>query len=237
MSYSLEDFMPFFKKYEELQKRADEIFIKIKEKYPEEVTCKIGCTECCYALFDLSLIEAMYINYQFNKNITDEKKKEEILEEANRIDRRLYKLKRQLYKEKEKGVPTEKILEEVSKIKMKCPLLDQDGRCILYEHRPIICRLYGIPLSFDGKVKTCRLSKFSPGKKYPAVFVDKIQDRLVLISKELVSSIPTQYTRLWDVFVPLSMALLTEYNEEYLGIINEPPAGVVEFEIGGDYDE
>jgi len=236
MGYDWNDFMPFFKKYEELQKRADRIFEEVKKRYPKEVRCKIGCTDCCYALFDLTLVEAMYINYQFFKNITDKKRQEEILEEANRIDRRVYKIKRKLFKEREKGVPTEKILEEASKIKMKCPLLDEEGRCILYEHRPVICRLYGLPLSFDGKVRTCSLSGFVPGKKYPVVFVDKLQDRLLMLSKELVESIPTRYTKLWEVLVPLSMALLTEYNEEYLGIVNETP-GVVEFEIGGIDDE
>ena len=233
MGYEWNDFMPFFKKYEELRKRADEIFDKVKNRYPNEVTCKLGCTDCCYALFDLTLVEAMYLNYQFYKNIKDKEERERILEEANRVDRKLYKLKRQLFREKQKGVPTESILEEVSKIKMKCPLLGDEGKCILYEHRPIICRLYGLPLSFDGRVKICNLSAFEAGKKYPAVFVDKIQDRLILLSKELVESIPTQYTKLWEVLVPLSMALLTEYNDEYLGIVNDPQ-GVIEFEIGGD---
>ena len=236
MGYKLDDFVYFFEEYELLLKKADDIFLTVKQKYPEEVTCKEGCTDCCYALFDLTLIEAMYINFQFNKNITDKKQREEVLEEANKIDRKIYKLKRRLFKEKQKGKSTEEILEEVSKTKIRCPLLGEDSKCILYKYRPITCRLYGIPLSFDGKVKTCSLSNFVAGKKYPAVFVDKIQDQLILLSKKLVSSIPTRYTRLWEVLVPLSMALLTDYDDEYLGIVKDTP-GYIEFEIGGGEDD
>jgi hypothetical protein len=34
----------------------------------------------------------------------------------------------------------------------------------------------------------------------------------------MAASIPTKYTQLGDIMVPLSMALLTEYDETYLGI-------------------
>lgn len=42
-----------------------------------------------------------------------------------------------------------------------CPALDDDGRCRLYEHRPRICRKYGIPLwhpARPDRVDTCALN-------------------------------------------------------------------------------
>jgi len=30
-----------------------------------------------------------------------------------------------------------------------CPLLDEAGACLLYEHRPVICRTHGLPIVFD----------------------------------------------------------------------------------------
>lgn len=42
-----------------------------------------------------------------------------------------------------------------------CPALSNDGRCRLYEHRPRICRKYGIPLWHPDRpheVRTCELN-------------------------------------------------------------------------------
>jgi len=30
-----------------------------------------------------------------------------------------------------------------------CPLLDEAGACLLYGHRPVICRTHGLPILFD----------------------------------------------------------------------------------------
>lgn len=42
-----------------------------------------------------------------------------------------------------------------------CPALDEDGACALYEHRPRICRKYGIPLWHADRpheLRACRLN-------------------------------------------------------------------------------
>ncbi len=62
------DLGEFFARYERLAKGCSDIFESMKGKYPKEVTCKEGCTDCCYALFDLTLIEAMYINKKIQRN-------------------------------------------------------------------------------------------------------------------------------------------------------------------------
>ncbi len=230
------DFTYFFLKYEELAKKCSSLFESMKSRYREEIKCKQGCVDCCYALFDLSLIEAMYINKKFYETVPKELQKK-ILSDADKIDRQIYKIKRWAYKERQKGVSEEKILEEVSKKKIRCPLLSEDNRCIMYEYRPITCRLYGLPLAVGKDVKVCPLSGFVPGGKYECVFIDKINQRLFEISAELVRSIPTKYTALNEVLVPLSMAILNDYNAEYLGIITcEQPPGPKgpSWTLGGD---
>ncbi len=209
----------YFGKYEELSAQCSLIFDKFKEKYPQEIKCKIGCVDCCYALFDLTLIEAIYINRKFNE-VLPEEIRSKVVEEAGTIDRKIYKIKRWAYKERQKGVPEDKILEEVGKQRIKCPLLTEENKCLMYQYRPITCRLYGLPLGISGKLKICALSGFEPGKKYQAVMVDKINQRLFELSQSFVSSIPTRYSALHEVLVPISMVLITDYNEEYLGIIS-----------------
>jgi len=102
--------------------------------------------------------------------------------------------------------------------RVRCPLLNDDDMCDLYEYRPITCRLYGIPISIGGASHTCGLSAFAEGKQYPTVNLEKIQNKLYEISVELVKEIKSRHVKLADVIVPLSMALLTIYDEEYLGI-------------------
>lgn len=208
---------PYFKQYEALVKTADELFSKVSQEYPDEVKCKLGCADCCYALFDLTLIEALYIKHHF-KACFEGVEYEKRLEIANKIDRELYKLKRKAYKELEAGKEEADILREMAEVKVKCPLLNDQNTCDLYAHRPITCRIYGIPTSIAGEGHTCGLSGFLQGSAYPTVKLDIIQNKLFEISAALVSDIKSRYSRMGDMLVPLSMALLTEYDDVYLGV-------------------
>jgi Fe-S-cluster containining protein len=211
------DFRPYFEKYQEIVKQADELFERVQKEHPECVTCKIKCADCCHALFDLSLIEAIYINYQIN-NLIKGKEKSRLMEKANQADRKTHRIKRQAYKSKTAGKEETEILMDIAAERVRCPLLNDDEQCDLYEHRPITCRLYGIPTSIGGRSHTCGKSGFVEGKPYPAVNLDAIQKRLYDISNELVRGIKTKYIKMADMLLPLSMAILTDFDEEYLGI-------------------
>ena len=102
--------------------------------------------------------------------------------------------------------------------RIRCPLLNDENLCSLYEYRPITCRFYGIPTSIGGKGHTCGKSGFVEGKQYPTVNLDIIHKRLYELSDELVKKIKSRHIKMAEMLVPLSMSLLTVYNEEYLGI-------------------
>ena len=208
---------PFFKKYEALLKTADDVFSKVAADYPEEVKCKYGCADCCYALFDLTLIEALYIKHHFDIGY-EGLERERRIEIANKIDRELYKLKRKAYKDLEAGKKESEIFRELAEKKVRCPLLNDENGCDLYGYRPITCRLYGIPTSISGKGHTCGLSGFVEGTAYPTVKLDIIQNKLFELSAELVAAIRSRYSKMGEMLVPLSMALLTEYDDAYLGV-------------------
>jgi Fe-S-cluster containining protein len=215
---------PFFERYEALARLAEETFEKIQSQFPECVTCKITCADCCHALFDVSLIEAMYINYHFHRRFQGEQK-EKRLQIANTIDRKTYKLKRKAYKSLASGQDESKILFEMAEQRIRCPLLNDASSCDLYDYRPITCRLYGVPTAIGGKSHTCGLTKFEKGKSYPTVNIDVLQKKLYALSEELVRAIGSKYTRLAELLVPLSMALLTDYDDKYLGIDDAKSTG------------
>ncbi len=211
------DLKPFFKKYEELSSLADKVFARVKKEFADCVKCKTECSDCCYALFDLTLIEALYVHFSFYEKYKG-KKREELIDRANRADRKIYKLKKKAYKEFESGKNEAEILMGMAREKVRCPLLNSNNMCDLYSSRPITCRLYGIPTSIGGLGHTCGMSGFVEGVSYPSVNLDKIQSKLYALSNELAQSIKTKYAKLGEVLVPLSMAMLTEYNDEYLGL-------------------
>jgi Fe-S-cluster containining protein len=220
------DFSEFFAQYEALVAEVDSVFDRVADMHGDCISCKTGCSDCCHALFDVSLIEALYLNHKFLERYPFGEERSNIVEAANIADRKIYKRKRQLYRDSMKGVETRELLEAMAKERIRCPLLNSEEKCTLYDARPITCRLYGIPTNIGGKAHTCGLSKFKPGTPYPTVSLDTIQDRLGKISLELCKSIKSRYKALPEVLVPVSMALITNYDDEYLGLKEPKKKGV-----------
>ena len=217
------DLRPYFKIYEEILAAADAAFERVKAQHPSCVRCKTGCIDCCFALFDLTLIEAIYLNHHFTRNISG-KDREAILEKANIADRRLCRIKRKAHREMSTGKTEEDVLSDLALERQRCPLLNDHGRCDLYPYRPATCRLYGIPTAIKGRGHTCGSSSFIEGEKYPTADLDRVQQKLFSLSSELVRGIGSRRLRMSDMLVPVSMALLTCYDETHLGITDENDA-------------
>lgn len=227
------DFSEFFRRYEAIIAEADHVFNTVKERYAGNVRCEKGCCDCCHALFDLTLVEAMYLNANFLERFTG-KAKSAVLERADEADRQVYRLKRDAFKAVQEGAKSQDILAQMAKVRVRCPLLDDDGACLMYDKRPVTCRIYGVPTAIGGQAHTCGKSGFEKGKAYPTVYLDRIQDKLYALSHELAATLGSRYTELGEMLVPASLALMTEYSEEYLGIgpapkeetvtLKDPPA-------------
>ena len=211
---------PYFEKYRALVKQVDAVFQKVQAEYEACVTCKMGCSDCCHALFDLTLIEALYLKDQFDAVFKGDAR-EGIVARADRSDRQVHQLKRRAQKEYQQGKPEEQILEEMAAQRVRCPLLDDENQCALYADRPITCRLYGIPTEIGGQSHTCGLSGFKKGESYPTVKLETIQKQLYDLSSELAGDLKSRYPKLAEMLVPVSMALLTDYTEEYLGVVKD----------------
>lgn len=211
------DFEPFFKEYRLLVEKVDDAFRRVQQEYGDCVLCKETCSDCCNALFDLTLIEAVYIKENFDRMFTGDRR-EQLIERANRADRDISRIKKVAVQALEKGKPEDEILEDMALKRVRCPALDENNLCAIYEVRPITCRLYGIPTEIGGRAHTCGISGFREGVAYPTVKLDAIYQRLYEISAALAQGIESRYSKLADMLVPLSMALLTDYTEDYLGV-------------------
>ena len=111
---NIRELTPYFEKYEALVSNADDAFERVKQAHAECVKCKEKCTDCCYALFDLTLIEALYINHKFKEKISGGERAE-LLEKANEADRKVHKLKRRAYKDLQAGKSENEILTDLAR--------------------------------------------------------------------------------------------------------------------------
>ncbi|MDR2054506.1 MAG: YkgJ family cysteine cluster protein [Desulfovibrio sp.] len=211
------DLSAVFEAYEQLQEGADALFARVRESNPDCVRCREGCSDCCHAIFDLSLVEAMYINRAFLAAFDHGPQRSSITARAARTDRDLTRFKRNMYRAERNGEEPAAIMTRAAGLKIPCPLLDEGNRCLLYAARPITCRIYGVPAAIAGQTHACGFSGFERGKPYPTVYLDKIQSRLDAMSRDIKTAVNSRFSALHEVYVPLSMALLTNYDATYLG--------------------
>jgi Fe-S-cluster containining protein len=212
------DFPKTFARYEALVAEVDKIFDAMQEAHKECVRCEIYCSDCCHAVFDVTLIEAVYINNHFNRSL-NRKERRPILRRAEKIDRQYYQIKRKLQKMYiDQGKPPEEVLSHLAEERVPCPMLNDEKLCDVYDKRPITCRVYGIPTSIGGKPHICKESGFKEGTAYPTVNMDNMNDRLFQLSKELLEEVGSEQLKMHMSLVPVSAALMTTYDAEYFKI-------------------
>lgn len=211
------DFSPHFKKYETLVRTVDAIFGKVRSEYPKEVFCREKCSDCCYAIFDIPIIEAVYLNRKFNETFSGARKME-LIDIASKVDRSLFKMKRDAHKQVQEGKTELDILGRMSMERVRCPLLGPDDLCLLYEHRPITCRVYGIPTATAGQSHICGRTNFKQGEAYPTLNMDNLYTQLQQITAEMTRDVKATNVKVCDMLVPVSMALITDFNESFFGI-------------------
>ena len=212
------DFSDIFAEYEALAAEVDAVFAKVKAVCPDQVRCEVACADCCHAPFDVTLIEALIINKRFGELYPKGDARYRFTEAANRSDREHYRLKHKAWKAHKAGVEDDKIVEEFARSRIRCALLGDDDKCGMYESRPITCRLYGAPLNIGGEMRVCGKSGFTPGGKYPAVNIAKIRERLLVLSARAAERTGSKFDYLADMLVPVSMAMLTKYDDVFFGL-------------------
>jgi len=216
------DLTSYFEKYEALVAQADAAFDRVKTAHADCVKCEEKCADCCHALFDLTLIEALYIHHKFNDKYQGSEKVK-LLEKSNRADRQIYKIKRKAYKDLQAGKNEGEILAAMALERVRCPLLNEKDLCDLYDYRPVTCRFYGIPTAIGGAGHTCGKSEFKQGQKYPTINLDSVLNRLQQISAELLRDIQSKNIKLADLLVPLSSAVIMDFDDVFLGIAEQEP--------------
>ncbi|KJS17145.1 MAG: hypothetical protein VR69_06545 [Peptococcaceae bacterium BRH_c4b] len=170
-----------FEAYEILAARADNSFREVEKEYGDCIKCRVQCSDCCHSVFGLFAIEAAYLSHHFGR--LDRKFRREALTRAGKTDLELLDMEKRL--REAHGEDAEAMLRAIARERVRCPLLNEEDKCALYEHRPITCRVYGIPTVISGKLHACWQGGFEKGKPYPAFDLDGMYRELYGLSKEL----------------------------------------------------
>lgn len=145
--------------YRQLLAAVDAWFARCQSLPGGGTGCR-GCAECCRGLFDITLLDATMLRQGFD--CLPEETREQVLERVRPIlDRLQARFPGFAQPYLLTGLPVEQFPLSGEE-ETPCPLLDAAGRCLLYEHRPLTCRLYGLPhIDFSGEVfldEWCRRS-------------------------------------------------------------------------------
>ena len=181
------DFTYLYEPYEDLVKKTDEVFAEVKKQYPECVTCQPHCADCCHAVFGLFLIEAVFLRIFFDR--LDDTEKEDVLSRAKLAEQQMEQLNKKLNLLKDDN---EKMTYLMASEKSRCPLLNDSNECILYAHRPITCRVYGIPVAIQEKAHICPKAQFQKGQDYPFFNLDIVYRELYSLSRELLKKVESR---------------------------------------------
>jgi len=195
-----------FSKYVLETRKADHLFHTIQGKYLLSVKCRIHCCDCCHAVFGVFPIEAAYINYHFNH--LERKIRRDVLRRAEKAEADVLRAKDKLKAFDDK--PQMKVY-GLGKQRVRCPLLTEREECVLYEKRPIICRIYGVPFSLMTGDKersyVCNISGFQEKVTYPTVKLYKIYGELCRLSEELFKTAGSSHPEKATLMLPLSRVI------------------------------
>lgn len=125
-------------RYRNILDLADRHFTAVAETQPQNLQCGAGCSLCCYGLFEIGSGDVAVIADGLSKLHPMRRKKIvrralEIVESTSHPNlRECSPEEKEAFLDRTEAIP--------------CPNLDDTGRCMIYEHRPLVCRTFGLPL-------------------------------------------------------------------------------------------
>ncbi|MDD2897149.1 MAG: YkgJ family cysteine cluster protein [Desulfuromonadaceae bacterium] len=133
-------------KYGSLLREVDEWFRRCMNLHPGMIACRNGCSECCRGLFDITLLDGYYLKRGFDR-LPQSVKSELILAASRRLER-LSLINTEFIEPWLLNVIPDEDWDELmpEEDETPCLLLSEKGECLVYDYRPMTCRLNGIPL-------------------------------------------------------------------------------------------
>lgn len=202
--------------YRQLLDEVDVWFNNCLQVGGSALACRGGCSACCRALFDITLLDAWLLQGAFAA-LAPEVQRLVIARCQPRLSELCSRWPDLSNPYLLNSLPEDEWLAMPEEDQTPCPLLDDQGYCLVYASRPLVCRLHGLPNidisgeDFDGTV--CTLHAGSPMNlpegvlrwRFREVFTQEV-DLFEGFAKALTGH---PWSEL-DTFIPL--ALLADYS-------------------------
>jgi Fe-S-cluster containining protein len=128
--------------YKSILQQADLHFAAVMESQPQNLQCGAGCSLCCYGLFEIGsgdvpvIAEGLEAMHPLRRRKVIRRALEIVERSAHPNLRECSAAEKEAFFDRTQATP--------------CPNLDENGLCLMYEHRPLVCRTFGLPLR-DGR--------------------------------------------------------------------------------------
>lgn len=130
--------------YKGLLAKIDAWYKSVKEARPDQVPCTKGCRDCCIGLFDVSLADRDLLREGLSQ--ADPALRKDIEARATALVGKIRETAPDLGETLD-GWSTEDIDDLCDAVgDVECPVLGPAGECRLYAHRPLTCRMSGVPV-------------------------------------------------------------------------------------------
>jgi uncharacterized protein len=104
--------------YKQLCDKVDAFFARVQARVGDQMQCASGCSQCCQSGLSVTMAEAEALAQWWQEQTTDV---------HNAI--------------------TENIQRRLAMAdNVYCAALDSEGKCMVYDARPIVCRSHGVPI-------------------------------------------------------------------------------------------
>lgn len=208
--------------YRRLLGQVDAWFNRCLEAGGTALSCRGGCSACCRGLFDITLLDAVLLKdaFTFLTPATQDEVLQKCYPRLEELQNRWPDLRHPYLLN---DLPDHEWTEMPEDDETPCPLLDAEGFCLVYNARPLTCRLHGLPNidcsgeDFEGT--TCTLHKGSPLDLPEDIlrwrFRDVFNEEIAIFRKFTEQLTGTAYSEI-DTFIPL--ALLADYDNVDWGL-------------------
>jgi Fe-S-cluster containining protein len=185
----------------QLSEAYEREFARNRDLHGERIQCRAGCDSCCGQLFQITEIEAAVVSEGIRA--LEPGLRERVAARAlEYLPRRAA-----LFADGERWGST-----APEGTRLPCPALES-GVCQIYEHRPLICRKFGMPLwnpDRPGRVQACELN-FRPGEPIDDGELIQIQTALHHEAKALQAAYNAQGLPRDDAPLTVARAIVEDF--------------------------
>lgn len=133
------DLSVFFAEYGALVREVEEKTAAAERSSTPANDCGSGSDGCCRHYFEMTLIEAVFLSNRINRHLSSVQR-QEVINRAVEVSRRLRQVAGRV-----SPAGSEEDIDRIYTAEALCCPLSVEKSCLLYEYRPLRCRIWGLP--------------------------------------------------------------------------------------------